>query len=203
MNKLRLLQKSRLLILGGLTLVGAMVLTSSSCGTGDSKEAKNSKDVVEMLDSVKAETPDLMLFGLKGNVKSLKDEVGNTYNFTQDGKLDIDANSVVRDESGRIVKMPINEVDVNFEWNEKGQVAMLKSVDTKSTYRYDDRGYLLSCYTEVDTWEMSIYKYLEFDEHGNWIKREREWIGISAGAGEGEDPTYRNMETEEREIKYW
>ena len=193
MHNFRLLEKTRLFLTGGLFVTALFVLTSTSC---NKKEVKDSKDVVEMLDSVKSETPDLKLFGLKGKVKTLKDEVENTYNFTEDGMLDVDANSIERDDSGRIVKMQVNNVDVNYTWDENDFVIMSKSVDTKNTYRYDDRGYLLNCFTEVDTWEMSIYKYLEFDDHGNWIKRERQWIGITAGAGEGEDPTYKNMETE-------
>ena len=196
----RLIEKSRLILTGGLFVAALFVLTSTSC---NKKEVKDSKDVVEMLDSVKAETPDLMLFGLKGKVKTLKDEAENIYNFKENGMLDVDPQSIERDDSGRIVKMVVNKVDVNFTWDENGFVAMSKSVDTKNTYRYDDRGYLLNCFTEVDTWEMSIYKYLEFDDHGNWIKREREWIGITAGAGEGEDPTYKNKEIEVREIKYY
>ena len=73
----------------------------------------------------------------------------------------------------------------------------------KTTFTYDDRGLLLTSYTEVDSWELSIYKYLKFDEKGNWTERERTWLGYSAGAGEDEDPIYRNKEVEKRTITYY
>ncbi len=200
MHLINSIKRSRLFLAGSLAILMSVILTSLSCGN---KESKDPSDVVALLDSVKQETPDLALFGLKGRVKSLKDELGDTYKFTESGMLDIDSKFIERDDSNRIVRLTWNDREFNYTWGSDGHVAVCKSADTKSTYRYDDRGYLLSCFTEVDSWEMSIYKYLEFDDHGNWIKRERQWIGLSTGAEEGEDPTYKNIETEEREIKYY
>ena len=94
-------------------------------------------------------------------------------------------------------------LDTTFTWDKDGKVAESQSAGMKNTFTYDDRGLLLSCLTEVDTWEMSIYRYLEFDDHGNWTKRERQYIGLSSSAEEGEDPTYKGKDTEERVIKYY
>ncbi len=194
------MKKHRLILFCSLAVVSMTALTSSSCGN---KESKDATEVIALLDSAKNETADLALFGLRGKVKSLEDELGNTYKFTEQGMLDIAPGNIERDDSNRIRKMVVNEREITYIWGDDGRVAINKSADTKNTFRYDDRGFLLSCYTEVDSWELSVYKYLEFDDHGNWTKRERQYIGLSTGADEGEDPTYKDIETETRTIKYW
>jgi len=203
MNKIKSIFGSRLLIMGGLAVLAMTVMTSSGCGNKDTKDSADATGLIAKLDSAKNETPDLTLFGLKGNVKSLKDEIDNTYKFTEQGQLDPNTPGVERDDSGRIVKMTINDREVAFIWGDDGRVAVSKSADTKNTFRYDDRGLLLSCFTEVDSWELSVYKYLKFDKNGNWTKRERQYIGLSTGAEEGEDPTYKDIDTEAREIEYY
>ena len=169
----------RLIAIAAFTM--ATVLPMSSCGKNEKENKIEEKQTPQ--DQNALQTPDLTLFGLKGNVKSLKDEMDKKYQFAEDGTL--------------------KEEGLSVERNDRGQIVKIKSSDSDTTFTYDDRGLLLSCLTEVDTWEMSIYRYLEFDDHGNWTKRERQYIGLSSSAEEGEDPTYKGKDTEERVIKYY
>lgn len=187
-----------------IVVLSIALLTYSSCS---GKEIKTTSDLAEEMkesgDSVVLETTDLQLFGLKGNVKVLKDETGNTFKFTKQGQLDTDNTNIERDSAQQIIKLTANDMTTTYTWNSEGKMEVSNSGGMKNTYRYDDRGLLLSCFTEVDSWEMSIYKYLQFDDSGNWIKRERQYIGLSTGSEEGQDPTYKDIETETRKIEYW
>lgn len=191
-----------------LFIILCLSFSVSSCTSNDSKAGDATKSAEGNGPAAKSsvevmQTPDLTLFELKGNVKSVKDEYENTYNFTKEGKLDLPESQIKRDNEGRIISYTINEVTTEVQWNKDGNVEGAKGVDHTTTYTYDDRGLLLTSYTEVDTWELSIYKYLKFDEQGNWVERERSWLGYSAGVEEGEDPIYRNKEVEKRTISYY
>ena len=181
----------RLIAIAAFTM--ATVLPMSSCGKNEKENKIEEKQTPQ----------DLTLFGLKGNVKSLKDEMDKKYQFAEDGTLKEEGLSVERNDRGQIVKIKSSDSDTTFTWDKDGKVAESQNAGMKNTFTYDDRGLLLSCLTEVDTWEMSIYRYLEFDDHGNWTKRERQYIGLSSSAEEGEDPTYKGKDTEERVIKYY
>ncbi len=189
----------RLIAIAAFTM--ATVLPMSSCGKNEKENKIEEKQTPQ--DQNALQTPDLTLFGLKGNVKSLKDEMDKKYQFAKDGTLKEEGLSVERNDRGQIVKIKSSDSDTTFTWDKDGKVAESQSTGMKNTFTYDDRGLLLSCLTEVDTWEMSIYRYLEFDDHGNWTKRERQYIGLSSSAEEGEDPTYKGKDTEERVIKYY
>lgn len=189
----------RLIAIAAFTM--ATVLPMSSCGKNEKENKIEEKQTPQ--DQNALQTPDLTLFGLKGNVKSLKDEMDKKYQFAEDGTLKEEGLSVERNDRGQIVKIKSSDSDTTFTWDKDGKVAESQNAGMKNTFTYDDRGLLLSCLTEVDTWEMSIYRYLEFDDHGNWTKRERQYIGLSSSAEEGEDPTYKGKDTEERVIKYY
>lgn len=185
-----------------------LTITVSSCGTNESKSSEEKKCAEKNCENSNCseqqlETSDLTLFGLKGNVKAVTDEIGNTYNFTKEGKLDLPESQIKRDDSGKIVSYTVDELTTEVAWDQDGYVTETNLPGQKTTFTYDDRGLLLTSYTEVDSWELSIYKYLKFDEKGNWTERERTWLGYSAGAGEGEDPIYRNKEVEKRTIVYY
>ncbi len=185
-----------------------LTITVSSCGTNESKSSEEKKCAEKNCENSNCseqqlEISDLTLFGPKGNVKSVTDEIGNTYNFTKEGKLDLQKSQIKRDNSGKIVSYTVDELTTEVVWDNDGNVAETNIPGQKTTFTYDDRGLLLTSYTEVDSWELSIYKYLKFDEKGNWTERERTWLGYSAGAGEDEDPIYRNKEVEKRTITYY
>ena len=192
-----------------ITLIAVCLsITVSSCSTDGSKSSEEKKCAekhCENRDCAEQQlvTSDLTLFGLKGNVKTVTDEIGNTYNFTKEGKLDLPESQIRRDDSGKIVSYTIDELTTEVAWDNDGNVAETNLPGQKTTFTYDDRGLLLTSYTEVDSWELSIYKYLKFDEKGTWTERERSWLGYSAGAGEDEDPIYRNKEVEKRTIAYY
>lgn len=175
----------------------AVMIVSSCCANEDKSSCGKKCDEQQL------QTPDLTMYGLKGNVKSLTDEVGNTYNFTSEGKIDLPDSQIKRDAEGRIVSITIDELTTEVEWDADGNVGGQKLPGQTTTFTYDDRGLLLTSYTEVDSWELSIYKYLKFDDKGNWIERERSWIGFSSGVEEGEDPIYKNKEVEKRTITYF
>ena len=149
------------------------------------------------------ETPDLTLFGLKGQVQSLKDEEGKTIRFSSDGILQQNESDIERDSKNRIVRMKAKDIETSFKWDKSGKMVESNRAALHNTYWYDDRGLVVCCVTEVDTWEMSAYRYLEFDQAGNWIKRERLYRGIRSSAEDGADPTYKGMVTEKREIRYY
>lgn len=184
-------------------LTVCLTITVSSCGAKDGKSSDGQKCTEANCAEQQLQTPDLTFFGLKGNVKSLTDEIGNTYNFTKDGKLDLPESQIKRDDSGRITSFTVDELTTEVSWDSDGNVAETNLPGQKTTFTYDDRGLLLTSYTEVDSWELSIYKYLKFDDKGNWTERERSWIGFSNGVEEGEDPIYKNKEVEKRTIAYY
>ena len=76
-----------------ITLIAVCLsITVSSCdaNNGKSSEEKNCSEKNcgnDNSSEQQLQTPDLTLFGLKGNVKSVTDEIGNTYNFTKEGNL--------------------------------------------------------------------------------------------------------------------
>ena len=177
-------------------------LTVSSCCSKDGISSDD-KACADAECEQQLQTPDLTLFGLKGNIKSVTDETGNTYNFTKEGKLDLPDSQIKRDGEERIVSFTVNELTTDVAWDNDGNVSEMKGADHTTTFTYDDRGLMLTSYTEVDSWELSIYKYLKFDDKGNWIERERSWIGFSNGVEEGEDPIYKNKEVEKRTIVYY
>ena len=190
-----------------ITLIAVCLsITVSSCdaNNGKSSEEKNCSEKNcgnDNSSEQQLQTPDLTLFGLKDNVKSVTDEIGNTYNFTKEGKLDLPESQIKRDDSGKIVSYTIDELTTEVSWDKDGNVAETNLPGQKTTFTYDDRGLLLTSYTEVDSWELSIYKYLKFDDKGNWTERERSWLGY--GSDGGEDPIYRNKEVEKRTIAYY
>lgn len=191
-----------------LLVAFCVILPFCSCDSNATKTSDKTDSAEDACPSTHSgdkaiETPDLTLFGFKGNVKSVTDEIGGVYNFTNDGKLDLAESQVQRDDKGRIVSYTIDELTTDVVWDKDGHVAQQKVPGQTTSYTYDDRGLLLTSYTEVDTWELSIYKYLKFDEQGNWVERERSWLGYSAGVEEGEDPIYRNKEVEKRTISYY
>lgn len=166
----------------------------SGCGCKDNRK-KGEEPLLE--------TPDLTLFGLKGHVQSLKDEEGKTIRFNSDGMLQQNESDIERDKKGRIVRMKSKDIETSYKWDKSGKMIESNRAALHNTYWYDDRGLVVCCVTEVDTWEMSAYRYLEFDQAGNWIKRERLYRGIRSSAEDGADPTYKGMVTEKREIRYY
>ena len=181
-------------IIAVCALILAMNIFMAGCSCKDSK--KQSEEAL-------LETPDLTLFGLKGHVKSMKDEEGKTIRFSSDGLLQLSEGDVERDDKNRIVRMKSKDIETSYKWDKSGKMVESNRAALHNTYWYDDRGLVVCCVTEVDTWEMSAYRYVEFDQAGNWIKRERLYRGIQSGAEAGADPTYKGTVTEKREIRYY
>ena len=191
-----------------IIMVLSSTLTVSSCGSketkpSDDKTCADGKCEGNKCADQQIQTPDLTLFNLKGNVKSVTDEAENTYNFTKEGKLELSDSQIKRDGEGRIISYTINDLTTEVSWGKDGNVEGTKGVDHTTTHTYDDRGLLLTSYTEVDSWELSIYRYLKFDDKGNWIERERSWLGLSPDPEESGDPVYKNKEVEKRTIVYY
>lgn len=189
-----MLSKKFLHIVVLFALIVSMSVGISGCSCKDSK--KKGEEVL-------LETPDLTLFGLKGHVKSMKDEEGKTIRFSSEGLLQLEGGDIERDDKERIVRMKSKDIETSFRWDKSGKMVESNRAALHNTYWYDDRGLVVCCVTEVDTWEMSAYRYLEFDQSGNWIKRERLYRGIRSSAEEGADPTYKGLVTEKRDIRYY
>ena len=173
------------------------------CGSKTTEEKSTSETADTTATTVvELETNDLRMLGLQGRVKSMDDERGLHWEFGDDGMLKNVSDGLQRDSEGRIVTMIVDGIEKTYTWDEENRVATDSGGGMKNSYTYDDRGLLLSCFTEVDSWEVSIFKYKKFDEHGNWTERERQYIGLSTGVSDGEDPTYKGNEIETREIGY-
>ena len=182
------------------TLIGCAGKASSSVDLSDSNVVSDTLDTSDVSDLL--ETSDLKLLGLHGAVESLDDERGRHWEFSKEGNLTSPLDGMKRDSKGRLVSLTLDGIEMSYIWDEDGVVSSDNGGGMKNVYTYDDRGLLLSCYTEVDSWEMSVYKYNAFDDHGNWTERDRMYIGLSTEVSEGENPTYRGRETESRIIRY-
>lgn len=141
---------------------------------------------------------DLAYFGLRGKVKSM-DENNLLYTFSEKGKWETEGGTklgdayseIKRDSQNRIVHYVIGEFDDMIELtitydSQSGRVAKVVRSgggEDTVTYTYDDKGYVIKevCKgylqeigadepTPVNT--TTTYKYVSFDEHGNWTKRE-------------------------------
>ena len=126
-----------------ITLIAVCLsITVSSCdaNNGKSSEEKNCSEKNcgnDNSSEQQLQTPDLTLFGLKGNVKSVTDEIGNTYNFTKEGKLDLPESQIKRDDSGKIVSYTIDELTTEVSWDKDGNVAETNLPGQKTTFTYD------------------------------------------------------------------
>lgn len=156
------------------------------------------KEEEEKEDFTKPGAVDLAYFGLRGKVKSFQ-ENGLNYTFSEKGKWETydgrklgDAFSEIkRDSENRIVHFVDGEFDdmmtvAIFYDGKTGWVSKLERSgggEDAVTYTYDDKGYLVKEVCKGYLQEMgadeptpvnttTTYKYVNFDEHGNWTKRE-------------------------------
>ena len=89
-----------------------------------------------------------------------------------------------RDEEGRIASITFMEGMSELTWD-GGRVVSAEGFEEgtvwRSDYEYDDEGRLVKLIDyiggfededdELPLWSTTEYSYLEFDEHGNWIRR--------------------------------
>lgn len=193
--------KSYIINVFGLLLMSLSLMCCTIKATDDKSSSELPDTTTTKL--VELETNDLRMLGLQGSVKSMDDERGIHWEFGADGLLQNVSDGLQRDSEGRIVTMIVDGIERSYTWDDENRLASDSGGGMKNSYSYDDRGLLLSCFTEVDSWEVSIFKYKKFDSYGNWIERERQYIGLSTGVSDGEDPTYKGNEIETREIVYF
>lgn len=169
-------------------------------------ESKTEEKVEEKEDKNKPGLADLVLFELRGPVRTMvqKSEMSMNYNvkFSENGKWELtDGNKVAnvlsdvkRDSEKRIISYTEGEYDfismLKITYDEKtGWISKVVSKDQgdddggfTTTYVYDENGYVVKeivegQYTDMGADEptkvhtVTTYKYVSFDNHGNWTKR--------------------------------
>lgn len=174
-------------------------------------------------------TPDLMLFELKGPVKTVKYIEGGTWiegtlSFSPDGKLELPRGAeatIYRDSKDRIksINYPcpqfesqgIDSHSYEFTLDDENRVKKYNFnfwEDTgRYSYYYDEKGNLIKTIgfgaTDYANWEgTQSYTYISFDDYGNWIKRLCEVDGSSTD-NDGYTESTSRSETEIREITYY
>jgi len=117
------------------------------------------------------------------SVKSFPKRI--TITFTREGKVNgerffnpvYDANGYMQScDSGKKGK-----TKVTYEWQNgrlKSQTASKKGKSTKTTYKYDAKGNVVSEIIDHDG-QQFVYDYydFEFDSHGNWLSRKTKFMG--------------------------
>ena len=114
----------------------------------------------------------------------------------------------IRDDQGQITSFYGEWTDVNFTWKE-GRVTLVWRNHEDMTYRhefeYDAEGRLVKqtvyggTIDEVEDNAMVLdhileYTYLEFDDHGNWIRRNEKWTDAELDFLNGEEEVSRTIE---------
>ena len=133
-------------------------------------------------------------------LKSARDKyylkpMGNSLLFDETGKIKWASAIIIRDKNGRIEKMKdeVGRNELDFEYNSDGLVSRLylspQSDDTGAAllmtifdFEYDNKGNVItvkeydaaSILSGDEPNEVVNIKYTEFDEKGNWKKREYE-----------------------------
>ena len=141
--------------------------------------------IIALTSSINANAwTDRNTFNLKGPVKTVYDNYGNTiWEFDEDGDIifeevpDIYWAHIDRDNKGRIIYMERLE----FAYNTKGQVKETCGSGGGATfqtkYTYNTKGQVIK---EVNSGQgpdgrhrtsTTTYTYQKFDSYGNWIKR--------------------------------
>lgn len=149
-----------------------------------------------------AQYHDAEVFGAKGRVKMITTNytrpgrtLRNTYSFSPSGELLTTQQgkivSLERDGQGRLTKYVYNEAGsyYQYEYDEQGRVSRRFFSGGKTEYEYDNKGLIIQEIENFYSITCIRYKYLAFDEHGNWTER------ICDRAGE--------EAREKREITYW
>ena len=162
-----------------------------------------------------------IVFNKHGQI--LKDHLGNTYLYADNGEFKKGNNSytkIERDKTGRVIlyndskeEDDESNIQVRFNYNEKGYIVKIEysgwtEVYTVS-YNYDSEGRVMSEITK-GTYEGGgaytierKYRYKEFDEQGNWT--ERVVIETSTDVEEGKEApsTTEDIYIDIQEVSYY
>lgn len=176
-----------------LLLACVMVLfVLASCDNSQNK--RDAKEIVTV-------TPDLTYWDLQGPVKRCNEVefdnqgtmvgIGNYDPFSiEQAYRDMDGDDFVefskweRDEEGHIASITGFEGMSEYTWND-GRVVSAAGFEEgtvwKNDYEYDTAGRLVKLMEyiggfedeedELPLWSTTEFSYLEFDSHGNWIRR--------------------------------
>ena len=164
----------------------------ASCDNSQNK--KDAKEIVTV-------TPDLTYWDLQGPVKHCNEVefdnqgtmvgIGNYDPFSieqayreMDGDDFVEFSKLERDEEGHIASITGFEGMSEYTWND-GRVVSAAGFEEgrlwKNDYEYDTVGRLVKLMEyiggfedeedELPLWSTTEFSYLEFDSHGNWIRR--------------------------------
>ncbi len=162
------------------------------------------KNAIEQFNEIK-QSPDQVFFDAKGPVKTIQEMYinklkpdGSVYTFDEKGNCINLPNEYIRKDNritGYSYTESFGEISEKYEYNDKGLIhTSIKQAigNTTSTFEYDSDGMLIleSCITEGSDEgedyrydEKYTYKYITFDEYGNWTERERtcSYVGDTGG----------------------
>lgn len=150
-------------------------------------------------------TPDQKFNAVKGPVSSVTHYRG-VYDF--DDSFDEEGNSTrhssaQRDNEGYITSLG-SYSSYEVEWDAgHNNVTSLSSDYTTYTFRYNDNGELISSTVSTSYGSPQTYTYsdYEYDEYGNWIRRNRNWTTTYTD-WYGNSYSNNNTENEYRNIYY-
>lgn len=182
----------------------AMLLVFGACGNGQNQ--KDNEGTTEATTTT-APSTDLVFFDLQGPVKSFDgvefDRSGKVVTidgidpFTIDGPYrDIDTTGEFaeycqwsRNDEGNISSIYCVESINNFEWEDGrviGENGSGEGIDWVVKYQYSPEGRLIEIKTyyvnEEGVQELTLitqFEYLEFDDHGNWIRRNMKYFDVT------------------------
>ncbi len=208
-----------------------LVLYSEGAQEGTSKvlaEACGNYYVAPTYKVLNPPVADRGLYDVKGPVKTIKEDKGGDYpdvvKFTKTGKVSTSKRDITkRDQTGRLLELRTYDKRFSSEgsfygidtwkYDASGNIIFYQGGHTYTDlgpevkYKYDNNGNIIaeSSYFETSGEQRIIeaitYKYMAFDEYGNWTKRECRNKGESYDPCDGEttrhDFTY--IETCERE----
>ena len=195
----------------------AMLLVFGACG--NSQNQKENEDATEVTKT----STDLAFFDLQGPVKSCDgvefDRSGRIVTvdgidpFAIDGPYrDIDTTGDVkeycqwiRDDEGNIASLYCVESINNYEWEDGrviGENGSGEGIDWVVKYQFNPEGRVIGICTyyvnEEGALELNIetrFEYLEFDDHGNWIRRNMKYFDVTID--------YNYEEEQTRTIEYY
>lgn len=160
--------------------------------------------------AVHAQYHDAEAFEAKGPVREISitytrpgTTILSSFSFSREGAITATSYGPIlrteRDASGRLSKYVYNKFESSYydlQYDDQGRVSRRSDSSEANTYSYDQQGLLVE-ETVEDHWSLVRirYKYLAFDERGNWTKRDIERT----------NETYDTCEEhqEVRTIEYW
>lgn len=131
-------------------------------------------------------TPDMAFLNVHGPVKTVKDEEGNRWEFTPEGKLKSKPSDYICNSEGYVVKEEwLPDGRAAYKYNDNMQLSqcihenLMGGEVFNVSYLYNEQGFISSKVSKLygfDLLDTTRYKYINLDEYGNWTYRSWSWV---------------------------